>query len=233
MFLRQAGLTAEFDSDALRQVELDLQQPITARFNDISLREAITGVIDWETYLGAMHEVRGNRLVLTTLAAWQTRTIEAGVTDAGAKLLEDMPQLRSLSLRQEARLTDEALKSIGKLGELESLSLDSYVGTRQLGRMRFSANGIRELRGLQELRSLHLVGQEVHADALRFPKLESLGLGHAAVDDAVAAKIGELRSLRMLELTYCRIGDAGLRVIASLPELRRLDISSTTITDIG
>jgi internalin A len=99
--------------------------------------------------------------------------------------------------------------------------------------MRFSVNGIRELRGLQELRSLHLVGQEVHADALRFPKLESLGLGHAAVDDAVAAKIGELRSLRMLELTYCRIGDAGLRVIASLPELRRLDISSTTITDIG
>ena len=81
--------------------------------------------------------------------------------DAGAKLLEKLPQLTSLSLRQEGRLTDEALKSIAKLPRLKSLALDSYVGTERLGWMRFSAASIRQLKELKELESLRLVGQEV------------------------------------------------------------------------
>jgi RNA polymerase sigma factor (sigma-70 family) len=160
---------------------------------------------------------------------------ECGTTDAGAKLLEKLPRLTSLTLRQEGRLTDEALKSIGKLSKLRSLSLDSYVGTERFGRMRFSADGVRHLEGLKDLESLHLVGQEVPADALAFPRLTALSLGHPAVDDAVAAKVGELRELRQLELTYCGIGDAGLERIAGLPELRRFSLSSsdTKVTDAG
>src|SRR5262249_55596676 len=95
---------------------------------------------------------------------------ECGTTDAGAKLLEQLPHLTSLSLRQEGRLTDEALRSIGKLSGLKSLSLSSYVGTERFGWMRFSADGVRRLTGLKELESLHLVGQDVPADALAFPK---------------------------------------------------------------
>lgn len=158
---------------------------------------------------------------------------ECGTTDAGAKLLEKFPQLTSLSLRQEGRLTDEALKSIGTLTRLKELSLNSYVGTRRLGWMRFSADGIRHLKGLKELESLHLVGQEVPAEALAFPKLTALGLGHSAVDDAVGKRIGELRALRHLELTYCGLGDEGLKRIAALPELRRFNISSSHVTDAG
>lgn len=158
---------------------------------------------------------------------------ECGTTDAGAKLLEKLPQLTALSLRQEGRLTDEALKSIAKLPRLKSLSLASYVGTERFGWMRFSAAGVRQLKGLKELESLHLVGQEVPADALAFPKLTSLSLGHPGVDDAAAVKIGELRELRHLELSYCEIGDAGLKHIAALPELRQFNISSSAITDAG
>lgn len=159
--------------------------------------------------------------------------IECGVTGVGAKLLEQMTQLRSLSLSQEGRLTDEALKSIGTMTELTSLSLNSYVGTERLGWMRFSASGIRELRGLRNLRSLHLVGQEVPADSLDFPELTSLSLGHAAVDDSVAVQVSKLRALRSLELVYCHIGDTGLEAIASLPDLRRLDLSSNSVSDAG
>ncbi|MCA9206043.1 MAG: hypothetical protein KDA59_23480, partial [Planctomycetales bacterium] len=78
---------------------------------------------------------------------------ECGTTDAGAKLLEQFPQLTSLSLRQEAKLTDEALRSIGKLTRLESLALDSYVATERFGRMQFSAEGVRHLDGLTNLRT--------------------------------------------------------------------------------
>ncbi len=158
---------------------------------------------------------------------------ECGTTDVGARLLAQLPQLTALSLHQEGRLTDAALEWIGKLSRLKSLSLTSYVSTRELGRMQFSAAGIRHLSGLKELETLGLVGHEVPADVLTFPKLTSLSLGHPLVDDAVAARIGELRRLRHLELSYCGIRDSGLKHIATLPELRRLDISSRAITDEG
>lgn len=337
---QQAGLTAEFDRDALRQVGLDLGTPVTARIESLPLGRALSRVIDWRQHLGAMREVRGTRLVLTSLAATQARIherlpewlkplynrgllasldehdqvtgvtvgdimtnelleqlttlpelreldfeltraltpagiaqlaklprltklsvngragatllgddviravagrptlldlalVESGVTDDGVRHLERLPQLRSLSLRQEGRLTDAALLSIGKLHELESLSLDSYVGVEGLGWMRFSADAMRELRGLTKLRSLHVVGQALPPDALDFPHLTSLGLGHESIDDAVAVQIGKLRSLRSLELTYGSVGDDGLLAIAQLPELRRLDLSSLKVTDAG
>jgi hypothetical protein len=90
----------------------------------------------------------------------------------------------------EGRLTNEALVSIGKLSRLESLSLESYVGTERLGRMRFSPDGLRHLSELKELRELHLVGHEVPAHALDFPKLTSLSLGHPRVGDSTSAASG-------------------------------------------
>jgi hypothetical protein len=336
-----AGLEVEFDTDALKKVELDLEKPVSVKFENVPLAKAIGLLIDWNAHPGVLREVRRGKLVLTTLEAWQARIAgklpewlkplynkgllarlddddevvavtagavvtdellsklktlpklrelhiettkgiteaglahlakmsrlenlslyaintdgpglgddairslvgleslrelsitECGTSDAGAKLLEKLPQLTSLSLRQEGRLTDEALKSIANLPRLKALALDSYVGTERLGWMRFSAAGVRQLKELKELESLRLVGQEVPADALAFPKLTSLSLGHSAVDDDAAVKIGELRELRNLELTYCAIGDAGLKSIAALPELLRLNISSSQITDAG
>ena len=336
-----AGLKVEFDVEALKQVEIDLQQPITLSIENLPFNRAIGQVIDQRNHMGAMHEVRGDTLVLTTLTAWQNRIAErlpewmkphynhgllatlddkndvvsvtassivtdellakfatlsqlqelniemtkeltatglaqlgkmprleklnlynvntegtglgddairgvsgsaslrelsigeCGTTDVGAKLLEQLPQLTTLSLRQEGHLTDEALKSIGKLTRLQSLSLDSYVGTARLGWMRFSASGIRQLSGLKELKSLQLVGQDVPADALEFPNLKTLSLGHPNVGDDVGVKIGELRSLQNLELSYCSMGDRGLEVIATLPKIRQFTISSTSVTDEG
>ncbi len=158
---------------------------------------------------------------------------ECGTTDDGAKLLEGMTQLTSLSLRQEGRLTDAALKSIGKLTQLKSLSLDSYVGTVKHGRMRFSSEGIKELRGLSELESLHLVGHAVPPEALTSNKLKSLSLGNESVDDRVAARVAQMSDLRSLHLVYCGIGDVGLKEIAKLRKLTQVDISSNVITDAG
>jgi len=181
-------------------------------------------------------KVQGNDVLQSLVGLSTLRELSirgCGITDAGAKLLEKLPQLTALTIQQEGRLSDEALKSIGTLKKLRSLDLSSYVATEQLGRMQISGDGIRHLSGLDELESLQLVGHDVPADVLRFPKLTSLGLGNLNVDDAVADRVSTLGLLSELNLTYCGITDAGLKNIATLPGLKRLDISSSVITDAG
>jgi hypothetical protein len=158
---------------------------------------------------------------------------ECGTTDAGVRQLEAMQQLTRLELRQEGRLTDAALVSIGKLRGLARLDLTSYVGTKEYGRMRFGADGIRQLAGLQELEELHLVGHDVPAEALVFDRLTSLSLGGPGVDDACADRIATCRNLKSLSLSYTSISDDGMRQLATLPALARLEIDSHVITDDG
>ena len=67
-------------------------------------------------------------------------------------------------------------------------------------------------------------------DRLRLlPRLESLSLVGCDVSDADATALAACRSLRTLDLTNTRIGDAGLAEIADLP-LVDLDLSGTRVT---
>ncbi|MDA1049938.1 MAG: TIGR03067 domain-containing protein [Planctomycetota bacterium] len=335
---RQAGVELQLDAEALKAVELDVDEPVTASFTDEPLDEALSRLINWRDHGGAFREFRAGRLVLTTLAARQqrvagelpewlrplythgllaavdddgqvesitigsiatdelleklatlpklrelhievTKTLtpaglkqlgkmqaldtlslyevnsegnglgdeamqavaglqslrevrvnNCGLTDAGARHLEGLPQLTRLVL-DEGRLTDAALASIGKLQHLQHLSLSNYVGTVQYGRMHFTAAGLRSLAGLRELDELHLVGQDVSADLLTWPKLTALSLGGATVDDACAERIAACRELKSLSLVYTAVSDEGIKQIATLPALRRLNLDSRVITD--
>lgn len=338
---RSAGLKLQLHAEALKQVELDVDETVTATIKDESLANALGELIHWDQHLGAFREVRGKKLVITTLTARQeeiarhlpewlqppynrgllarldddnqvvsitageviddellakiktlpklreltvetTKRLspagleslremtsleklsfysmryegqwlgdaileriaglkslrelslgECGVTDDGVRRLEAMPQLTLLSLGNEGRLTDAALTSIGKLKNLKSLSLDSYVATVELGRMKFSADGVRRLIGLQQLEELHLVGQTAPAEALVFPRLKSLSLGLDEIDDDAAERIAALRKLTSLNLVYTQITDEGLKKIATLPALTRLNLDSKLVTDVG
>jgi hypothetical protein len=75
------------------------------------------------------------------------------------------------------------------------------------------------------------VGQPVSPETLNFPRLQSLSLGLASVDDTCADRIAECRQLQALELVYTKIPDEGLRKIADLPDLRRLNLDSHVVTD--
>jgi hypothetical protein len=86
---------------------------------------------------------------------------------------------------------------------------------------------------LQELEHLHLVGQEILPAALQFPRLKTLSLGTAVVDDACAERIAACRQLQSLQLVYTNITDDGLNKFADLPKLSRLDIDSAVVTDAG
>ncbi|MFM9960869.1 MAG: hypothetical protein ACKV2Q_06550 [Planctomycetaceae bacterium] len=157
---------------------------------------------------------------------------QCGTTDAGIRLLEQMPQLTHLDVYQEGRLTDAAISSIAKLKRLKHLGLNAYVGSKELGWMRFSKEATKSLAGLQELEHLHLVGQGVSSETLQFPRLKSLSLGVEA-DDACAARIAECQQLQSLQLVFTSITDDGLKTIATLFELNRVNIDSHVITDAG
>ncbi len=157
---------------------------------------------------------------------------ECGTTDAGIKMLEQMPQLTHLSIYQEGRLTDAAVQSIAQLKNLKLLSLNNYVST-SLGKMQFTRDATKALAGLEQLEHLHLVGHEVFAETLKFPKLKSLSLGDIVVNDACAARIAECRELESLSLVYTGITDDGMRRISELSHLKWLNIDSLVITDAG
>lgn len=337
---RAAKVELQLEVDALKKGGLDVEQPVTVSIADEPLAEALGQLINWGTYSGVLRAVRGGKLILTTLEAYQaeiarhlppwlrvhynrgllatldddgnvvslttgevlsdellgkfkalpklreldvgpTKLItpaglqhlaelsslqklslhdlshngnglgdaaikhivelkslrelhlnDCGTTDAGARLLETMLQLVHLELYAEPRLTDAAIASIAKLKRLKHLSLNSYVGTEH-GWMRFSRDATRSLADLQDLEHLHLVGQDISAETLRFPRLKSLSLGTAAVDDACAARIVECRQLQSLELVYTNISDEGLNKIAGLAGLRRLNLDSHFATDDG
>lgn len=337
-----AQLELRLDAQALNEVDLDVDSPVTVTIKDAPLSEALNRLIPWHRHQGAFRKVQSGKLIITTLQADQqeiarrlpewlqpvyqrggllaqldgndqvisitagnvvndellakiktlpglrelsietTKELtpaglvhlselaslrklslyslahdgtglgdaaikqiiglkslrelsvgECGTTDAGAQLLESLPQLTHLSLSQEGRLTNAALVSIGKLKQLKSLSLNSYVATQQYGQMRFTFTGLKSLAGLQELEHLHLVGHAALADALVFPKLKTLSLGGTEVDDACAARIAACRDLQELSLVFTGITNVGLRQIAELPDLVRLNLDSAVVTDSG
>ena len=158
---------------------------------------------------------------------------ECGITDAGAKLLEKIPQLTHLRLYQEGKLTDAALESIGKLRHLKSLDLTSYVGTVTYGRMYFTEKGTSHLASLKNLEVLRLAGHDVSARTLRFPKLTSLALGGQGVGDDCAERLPKLSQLKNLSLSFSSITDEGMKHVASLKNLKRLSLDSSMITDKG
>lgn len=159
---------------------------------------------------------------------------ECGTTDAGAKLLEQMPQLTRLRLYQEGRLTDAAISAIAALKNLKNLDLTSNVATERYGWMRFSPAALRKLSALEQLEILDLQGQNVPPDALAFPKLKALSLSGEHVDDEFALlALAKYKSLQSLSLSGTQIGNKGLLVIASLPELRELTVSAGPLTDAG
>jgi len=158
---------------------------------------------------------------------------ECGTTDAGARLLEEMPQLTHLTLRQEGRLTDAALASVAKLKHLKNLNLISRVGTAHYGRMRFTDEGVRQLAALHELEELHLTGHAFPSEALDLRRLKSLSIGGKQADDEDAARIAQCKDLRSLSLMHTNITDVGLKQIAGMQKLRNLRLTSRIVTNAG
>lgn len=100
--------------------------------------------------------------------------------------------------------TDKEVVHIGRLGQLDTLSLPCSP---------VSDAGIAELEGLWRLRTLNLWGN--------------------TVTDAGLVHLRGLRRLRWLCLDQTAITDRGLKQLADLRNLETLSIENTRVTDLG
>ena len=101
-------------------------------------------------------------------------------------------------------LTDEQLAPIADLAEVAFLNLRDT---------RITDEGLKHLRMLRKLRSLHLE--------------------RTAVTDKGIAQLAELANLEYLNLYGTKVGDRGLRHLAKLKKLRSLYLWQTEVTDDG
>ena len=157
---------------------------------------------------------------------------------------------------------DKTLERIGKLPNLQSLSLGTYVGNMRapsltnaglahvqgltrlrklkIGETSITDAGLVHLASLHQLESLDLEQLETTDACLKHlqstPQLRELYLGcNGKVTDAGLAYLKGLTRLRTLVFhgSGHRITDAGMEHLKGLTQLRKLDLSETLITDAG
>lgn len=123
--------------------------------------------------------------------------------------LAGYPNLEVLDLGM-CDLTDDDFKLVAAIPGLKSLTLSA---TGNPGHIRYTAAGLKHLRGAKSLRHLSLVA--------------------TPVTDAVVTEFAGLADLRSLDLTGTDVSDVGVQDLAALPNLTALNLARTKVTDAG
>ena len=175
----------------------------------------------------------------------------------GLVFLQSLPSLKNLDLSGaqitdsgvwSVTLTDLHLNRIAALEGLEVLNLAAadigYVASigdgvpRLRNRIHITDLGLPELKALKRLRSLDLSRSEVTAKSLvelvSLPALEEIVLSYCEkVEDAAAATLLRMKSLRSLDLTYTKLTDEGLAQLEKHTGLKNLYVTGTAVRPAG
>jgi hypothetical protein len=123
-----------------------------------------------------------------------------GITDEGIKQIAQAPNLSAVHiLSLNSRLTDESLRTLARLNQLEELYLSGD----------FTDDGLASLQ--------------------RHPRLKWVVLVSPRISDAGLCHIASLTELELLELQGCRVTNEGLKQLAGLGKLRYLTIGGTLV----
>ncbi len=188
------------------------------------------------------------------------RVVEADFNDQGVSAeilphLEALTVLRTLKLGG-AKIDDQALAAIGRLGQLRSLQLTdcpiTNAGLPKLatlgellvlklsgknGATTVDDDGLKALADLKQLKSLALDYLWVsEAGLAQLPKdsLEEIYLSQTLISDEGCQVFQQFPKLRKLRLSRSQLTDEGLRVVGELPNLQDLDLSENSlISDAG
>ena len=157
--------------------------------------------------------VRWNREVLPEDLDWlasQTSTeflrITGSISDADLKYMSELSNLRSLTLLNAARVTDEGLISLRKLTRLRFVDIQNS---------RITDSGLKHLESLTDLRELRLVNSIISGPGLEYLKgalrLETLTLEGSPVKDTGLTHLKEWKSLQYLNLSDTDVSEEGLK----------------------
>jgi Leucine-rich repeat (LRR) protein len=145
---------------------------------------------------GGLDRMRGANIEDLSLA-------QAAVTDAGMKILAEMPSLHTLNL-QDTKVTDAGLVHLARIKGLSDLNLS---GTNILGS------------GLSHLKAK--------------PDLERLSLADTLVGDDALGELAGCPNLSFLNLSETTITDVGLDKLQAVRNLRTVSLASTDVTKAG
>src|SRR5262249_49672018 len=67
---REAKVALQIEVEALKKVGLDVAQPVMVTIENESFDEALAVLINWQRYSWVMRELRGDKLLITTLEAY-------------------------------------------------------------------------------------------------------------------------------------------------------------------
>ena len=173
-----------------------------------------------------------------------------GATDAGAKRIAELKELRVLRLRGLCGLTDAGVRSLGRLGRLRELDLSRCAGVTELpgapaslAVLRLDHCSVRDrsvtekrCRALPLLEVLTLdscpVGDRgLRVLSLHLPELRELNLADIRVTDDSVRKLTRLRKLESLNLFYCHVTAETVRALSGLRNLTSLNLDNRDISN--
>lgn len=109
----------------------------------------------------------------------------------------------------------------------------SHLSVLSLSQSQVDDDGLASLTSLTQLRSLRLIGTDVHGPGLwhlvSLPNLEQLELSDTKVSDSAIAAIRELKHLRWLGLFKTNITDTGLKELRTFTNLEGVRLYSNGI----
>jgi beta-lactamase regulating signal transducer with metallopeptidase domain len=211
---RQAKVGLQVEADALKKVGLDVEQPVTATIKDERLGEALGVLINWRKHRGVLREPCGEKLLITTLQAYQANIerqlpqwLKIHYNNGLVAMLDDDGNVVSLSTGEV--MSDELL---GKLKALPKLRELDFGPTKLI-----TPAGLQHLAGLSSLQKLSLYNLN-H---------DGKGLGDTAIRHLVG-----LKSLRELHVNHCGTTDAGVGLLEAMPQLTHLALyAEARLTD--
>jgi len=173
-------------------------------------------------------EDRATWKALSGIASLRQLTSYIGPLDEDLGHIARLRRLKWIDLHTCSQLTDEGLRSLGRLPQLEHLTLSGG---------QYTPAGFKRLAGLRHLKDLGLVSwwtpnrnQGDYVD----PIVRWLGSDRAVeVTDEDLAEIGQMVGLEELRLVSSRVTDAGLAHLARLTNLRKLELGAPNVTAAG
>ena len=147
--------------------------------------------------------------------------VNSGITDTAVKTIaEAFPNLTALDLSKNTVLTDESLKSIATLKELETLTI-FYCG--------FSEFGMMDVASLPKLRTVDIRGNMAIGNTglgflAKMPTLRSLKHRSPAVDDYGMETLTEATNLEALLMQDFNVTDATGASLKKFEKLKELEI---------
>ncbi|MEL6373871.1 MAG: hypothetical protein AAFR04_07865 [Pseudomonadota bacterium] len=225
------GLRVEEASDlrnarGLRSLSITQGDGVTGgtRIDDTLFR-VFAGLPISELYLRGVDLTDASASVIAGLKLNNLRLVDTQFTTQGLQtILEGSPQLRTLQLRNNRRLTSALGPTIAGLTQLQNLDLTSMRVGGELG----------GLGTLARLRSLKLSNIGVTNDDLTgiaaSPSLTSLQLSsNPTITDKGYENLAKLTALRTINLSGSRPTIRGVRALSTLPELTTLDLSEAQL----